>query len=116
MQEFVQDNIFLIFEDINPVLVEFLTTITMVGMLGGLFYLMFRLFSKRTRAVVWVTMIVIIALTCIFVIREAYQAKADYNQGLFDREQMNLEGGLTDGYSCDLGFGLCISESAPAAE
>lgn len=86
MQQFIEDYVFLIFRDIDASLMSYLVTITLIGMLGGLFYITFRLFNKHCKAVTWVTIIAIIAYSGVFMIRQAYQAKWDYNNDYFVRE------------------------------
>ena len=83
MQQFIEDYIFLIFRDIDAALMAYLVQITLIGMLGGLFWLTFRLFNKHCKAVPTVVLIAIIAVSCVFVTRQAYQAKADYYNGVF---------------------------------
>lgn len=86
MQQFIEDYIFLIFKDIDVDLMSYLIAITLIGMLGGLFYITFKLFNKSCRAVTWVTIIAIIAYSGVFMIRQAYQAKWDYHNDYFIRE------------------------------
>lgn len=83
MQQFIEDYIFLMFKDIDPALFSYLVQITLIGMLGGLFWLTFRLFNKHCKAVPTVVLIAIVAVSCVFIIRQAYQAKADFYNGSF---------------------------------
>lgn len=91
MREFIEEYIMLIFQDISPRLYQYLITITLIGMVGGLFYLTFKIFSKKTKAIVWVVLISIITVSCTYILDEFWRSRYEYDRGYQSTDTMIVQ-------------------------